>query len=152
MTTTECSSTVRSLMELNFYLKHKAKEHQVLIIDEPELNLHPENQRKMARLLAMLANAGIYIAITTHSDYIIREFNTLIMLSQDKASVKKIIKKYKYCSDELLKPERVRCYVASDNTVNPMDISPKFGIEVTSFDDTISQVNQIQQTILFGAE
>lgn len=152
LTTTECSNTVRSLMELNFYLKHKAKEHQVLIIDEPELNLHPENQRKMARLLAMLANAGIYIAITTHSDYIIREFNTLIMLSQDKASVKKIIKKYKYCSDELLKPERVRCYVASDNTVNPMDISPKFGIEVTSFDDTISQVNQIQQTILFGAE
>ena len=34
----------------------------------------------MARLLAMLVNAGIYVAITTHSDYIIKEFNTLLML------------------------------------------------------------------------
>lgn len=29
------------------------------MIDEPEMNLHPENQRKIARLFAALANIGI---------------------------------------------------------------------------------------------
>ncbi len=154
LTTTESSSTVRSLMELNFYLKHKAKKYQCLIIDEPELNLHPENQRKMARLLAMLVNAGIYVAITTHSDYIIREFNTLIMLHENNnPRMRAIAEEFGYDDKHancLLDPEKIRCYVAKDGTTISMDVSPKYGIEVTSFDDSIREVNTLQQRILYG--
>ena len=53
----------------------------MIFIDEPELNLHPVNQRKIARILAKVANSGIKIIISTHSDYIVKEFNNLIMLS-----------------------------------------------------------------------
>ena len=76
----ESSSAVRSLLDIGFYLEHIAKKGDLLIIDEPELNLHPENQRCIARLLAKLVNYGIKVFITTHSDYIVKELNTLIML------------------------------------------------------------------------
>lgn len=148
----ESSSVIRSLSELFFYLKYKAKKEQILMIDEPELSLHPQNQRMIARLFAMLIHAGIKVFITTHSDYIIREFNTLIMLNRDTERIKRLRETFNYEPVELLSPDQIRCYVAEGNTVKPMNVSPKFGIEVTSFDDTISQVNRIQQTLLYGDE
>ena len=51
------------------------------MVDEPELNLHPENQRRMARLFARLVNVGVKVFVTTHSDYIVKELNTLILLN-----------------------------------------------------------------------
>ncbi|MBR2356583.1 MAG: hypothetical protein IKA65_00970, partial [Lentisphaeria bacterium] len=71
---------------------------------------------------------------------------------QRKDRIKHIQKKYKYLDDELLQPDHVRCYVVSNCTVKKMNVSSALGIEVTSFDDTINQVNQIQQSILFGVE
>ena len=63
----ESSSSVRSLLDIGFYLKHIAKKGDLLMIDEPELNLHPENQRRVARLIAKLVNYGIKIFVTTIS-------------------------------------------------------------------------------------
>ena len=60
------------------------------MVDEPELNLHPENQRRIAQLFARLVNLGIRVFVTTHSDYIVKELNTLIMLNQDKPYLKQI--------------------------------------------------------------
>ena len=146
----ESSSSIRALSELFFYLKSKAKKGQILMIDEPELSLHPENQRLIARLFALLVNAGIKVFITTHSDYIIREFNSLIMLNQDNEAINRIRRKYKYKQGELLNPEQIRCYVIKNNSVSAMDVSSKYGIKVTSFDDTILKVNEIQHSLLFG--
>lgn len=154
LTMLESSSSVRSLMELNFYLKHKSEYGQCLVVDEPELNLHPENQRKIARLLAMLVNADIYVAVTTHSDYIIRELNTLIMLHDPKSQrLKSIAKELGYDKKHLnclLSPKKVKCYVAEGGMVKSMDINQKYGIEVTSFDDSIRDVNALQKRILYG--
>ncbi|MFM7714300.1 MAG: AAA family ATPase, partial [Microcystis sp.] len=80
----ESSSAVRSLLDIGFYLRHEARIGDLLIVDEPELNLHPENQRRIAKLFARLINIGIKVFITTHSDYIIKEINTLIMLNHNK--------------------------------------------------------------------
>ncbi|WP_374750004.1 AAA family ATPase [Corynebacterium glutamicum] len=51
-------------------------------MDEPELNLHPQNQVLMGRLLAALSHAGLKILATTPSDYIVRELSILVILSQ----------------------------------------------------------------------
>ncbi|MFB1490053.1 MULTISPECIES: AAA family ATPase [unclassified Thiocapsa] len=72
----ESSSAVRSLLDVGFYLAHVAQPGDLLIVDEPELNLHPENQRKVARLFARLLNIGVKVFITTHSDYIIKVVST----------------------------------------------------------------------------
>jgi predicted ATP-dependent endonuclease of OLD family len=77
------SSTVKTFFSLVFYLEHLAKEGETLIIDEPELNLHPDNQRKIAIILVMIANRGIKVIVSTHSDYFIREINNLIMLKNE---------------------------------------------------------------------
>ena len=78
----ESSGAVRSLLEIGFYLRHVAQRGDLLMVDEPELNLHPENQRRVARLFVCLISLGIRVFITTHSDYIVKEFNTLRALAK----------------------------------------------------------------------
>lgn len=152
----ESSSSVKSLVEFSFYLRHCAKKNQILMIDEPELNLHPENQRKLARLLAMLVNAGIKVFITTHSDYIIREFNTMIQLKQDKPHITKIKAAEGYSDSELLDASRVRAYVAKrqdDGVIfDTAAISQDDGIIISTLDDVIDRMNQIQDAIIWGGE
>lgn len=161
----ESSSGVRSLLDIGFYLKHVAQRGDLLMIDEPELNLHPENQRRMARLFARLVNLGVKVFITTHSDYIIKELNTLIMLNHDKPYLKQIAKKENYQVQELITSEQIKVYIAEEalikldgkerrsrcQTLSPADIDPELGIEARSFDKTIEIMNRIQEEIIWGA-
>jgi len=112
LTMHQSSSAVRSLLDIGFYLRHVAEPGNLLIVDEPELNLHPENQRRLARLFARLVNIGIKVFITTHSDYIIKELNTLIMLKPRTDRMKKVMEQYHYTEAELLSPEQVQAYYA----------------------------------------
>lgn len=147
----ESSSTIRSLSEFYFYLRHKAKPGQILMMDEPELSLHPENQRKLARIFARLINAGIKVFITTHSDYIIKELNTLLMLNySDDPRMPDLQKKYGYTSSELLKAEQLRVYCAGDNTITPVEVSQDVGIGISSFDENIREMGKMQRDILYG--
>lgn len=65
------SSMVKELTPLVFYLRYFATPGQLLIIDEPEMNLHPEAQVKIIEFLAMLVNAGLHVLVTTHSPYVV---------------------------------------------------------------------------------
>ena len=166
LTMDESSSAVRSLLDIGFYLHHVAKPNDLLMVDEPELNLHPENQRKIARLFARLVNIGIKVFITTHSDYIIKELNTLIMLNQQGTGVERVRKKEKYRHEELLRAEQIRVYMAQKKsmlldgkkrkvsalTLVSADIDPEVGIEAESFDNTIDEMNRIQEALLFAQE
>jgi hypothetical protein len=155
----ESSSAVRSLLDIGFYLQHMAHKGDLLMIDEPELNLHPENQRKVARLLARLVNVGIHVFVTTHSDYIAKELNTLLLLGK---AGKNVAGKYNYRSEELLQPEQVRLYIAGEeklkkdndakrsslvNTLRRIEPLSDGGFEFPSFDNTIEEMNRIQRGI-----
>ena len=166
LTMDESSSAVRSLLDIGFYLAHEAKSGDLLIVDEPELNLHPENQRRIARLFARLVNVGMKVFITTHSDYIVKELNTLIMLKQDKLYLNRIAEKWSYKHEELLDYQKIRLYVAEESlvkqgsnvrksrcqTLTAAEISQEQGIEVTSFDKSINAMNEIQEEILWGED
>jgi predicted ATP-dependent endonuclease of OLD family len=43
----------------------------LLIIDEPEVHLHPEWQLKYAEIIASLVNSGIFVLVSSHSPYMI---------------------------------------------------------------------------------
>jgi predicted ATPase len=162
----ESSSAVRSLLDIGFYLRHVVEPHDLLMVDEPELNLHPENQCRVARLFARLVNLGIKVFITTHSDYIIKELNTLIMLNHDKPHLNKIAEKEGYKKEELLSHSQIKVYIAEERlmktnddqrksrclTFTPADIDPELGIEARSFDETIDKMNRIQEEIVWGEE
>lgn len=161
----ESSSAVRSLLDLGFYIKHVAKPNDLLIIDEPELNLHPENQRRIAQILANLVNIGINVFITTHSDYIIKEFSTLIMLNSKDEDVflKTIAEQEGYTPNDLLTSQQVKMYVAKkslvkldgnskktqNNTLTSVKIDDTLGIGNSGFDSTIDKMNEIQESIIW---
>ena len=142
------SSAVKSLFALWFYLENQASPGKVLMIDEPELNLHPEKQRQVARLLARLVNAHINVVISTHSDYIVREFNNLIMLHQNGAG--RLRKRLKYRDDEVLDPDMVGAYFFENNTIREFLTTPEDGIHATTFDDVITSMNIESNDIYFG--
>lgn len=161
----EVSSSVRSLLIVWYWLKHFAKKGDLLMLDEPELNLHPANQRRLARFIVALINNGVKIFITTHSDYIIKEFNTLIMLNQESTKFNEIRDKLKdYSKEDKLDPNLVSLYMAKEeNVVKPggkrktkaktlirADVSPTLGIEAKSFDETIDDMNSIQEAIYYA--
>ena len=163
----QSSSAVRSLLDTSFYLRHVAKRGDLLMIDEPELSLHPENQRRIARLLARLTNIGVKVFVTTHSDYIVKELNTLIMLNHDKPHLKRVAEENGYQDSELLNAEQVKVYMTEKAllpleegqkrrkrgyTLVPANIHPQFGVEVSSFDKTIDDMNRIQDEIVWGEE
>ncbi|QEP42507.1 hypothetical protein D5085_04775 [Ectothiorhodospiraceae bacterium BW-2] len=162
----ESSSAVRSLLDIGFYLRHVATPGDLLMVDEPELNLHPENQRRVARLFARLVNIGIKVFITTHSDYIIKELNTLIMLNQGGERLETLADREHYKASEMLNSDKVRVYIAEEalikldgaqrktrcQTLVQADIDSKLGIEARSFDKTIEDMNRIQEEIVWGGD
>lgn len=143
------SSTVKSLFGLWFYLEYQAKKGDLLMIDEPELNIHPENQLRIARLLAKLVNAGIQVTISTHSDYIVREFNNLILLNEDNggALLKSIRKDQKidYTEQEFLRSEQVGIYLFDQNRIQSMPYTVGEGFAVSTFDQVIMAQNQCNE-------
>lgn len=161
-TMNEASSCIRALLDVGFYLRCRARAGDLFIIDEPELNLHPKNQRAFARLVARMVNAGIKVFITTHSDYLVKEINTLIMLNQRSTHTRKVQQQYDYGDAELIDPERIRLYMTGFSkpisgrgkvrTLISATIYPDRGIEVGTFDETIETMNTIQGEILYGGE
>lgn len=160
----ETSSAVRSLLIIWYWLKYQAKPGAMLMIDEPELNLHPDNQRRLARFLAQLVKVGVRVFITTHSDTIVREFNTLLMLSRELPHFAEVRRQNGYRPDESLAPEKVVLYVTGEDkfevegsqkrrtmtTLLKVTPHPKLGLDVKSFDQTILDMNQIQDDLRYG--
>ena len=161
----ESSSSVRSLLDLGFYLRHIVQKGDLLMIDEPELNLHPENQRLVARLLARLVNIGIKVFVTTHSDYLVKEVNTLVMLSRDDPRLKELAAREKYGREELLAPDKIKTYVAKEDSIRcpgsqrrsrcqtlvPVVVDEN-GMNLSSFDDAIEDLARIQDEIIWGGK
>lgn len=143
------ASVVKSLSSLVLYFRHRARPRDFLIIDEPELNLHPDNQRKIARILAKAVRRGLKIMISTHSDYLIRELNHLIMLSKLPAEE---VQEFGYDPECTLSPEQVGVYLFKDHTAKPIPVG-ETGFSVQTIDDEINALNADAQRLyarLFG--
>jgi predicted ATPase len=76
------SSSVNQLTILYLYLKYWAKEkNNFLMIDEPEVNLHPENQiRLMDILVQFVTEHNNRVLITTHSPILTDILNNYVYL------------------------------------------------------------------------
>jgi predicted ATPase len=99
-------SGIREIIMVIFALS--SEDFRFVFIEEPEAHLHPSAQRLLARAIAEAVNNGKFVALTTHSDYLISEFSNLIALSNVS---KDVIKKLSYQDVEVLKPEAVAAYL-----------------------------------------
>jgi len=146
------SSTVKSLFGLVFYLNHVALQSDCLMIDEPELNLHLDNQRIVARMLAQLVNAGLKVIVSTHSSHFVRELNNLIMLNQSFSQVDILRKRYGYTKTDVLDSNRVSAYLFDNKTISLMELDPNEGIIADTFDKTINNLNQSSNDIYYALQ
>ena len=136
------SSSARGLSDLYFFLRHVARKNHLLIIDEPESHLDTTNQVLLARLLARLVRAGLKVLLTTHSDYLIKELNNLIMLSRSFDKKARVMRRLKYAKGDCIAPEKIRAYIATNNSITRCEID-RFGIDMPNFDETIDKINDV---------
>lgn len=72
--------TVWALNLLFYYLLEDKP--SCIILEEPEAHLSPDSQKYMAEALATFAHAGSQVIVTTHSPYILGEFNNLLYAAE----------------------------------------------------------------------
>ena len=84
------SSSMVTGLTLLVHLRSRARPGQLIVIDEPEMSLHPAAQVELTEFFGMLVNAGLNILITTHSPYIVDHISNLIRANDhpDKEKVK----------------------------------------------------------------
>lgn len=145
------SSIVKTVSSLVLYLKHAIEKGDMILIDEPEINLHPNSQVELSHILSEIVNDGARIAVSTHSDYIVREINNMIMAKAlvDKGS-NKMVAEYGYTTNQLLNKDDVAVYLFMPNEKGQVIVeSPEiseYGFAIPSIDDTIRKQNKVTNT------
>lgn len=87
------SSSIKSLYGLDYYLDNIAEIGDFLIIDEPELSLHPKNQVELAVVISMIIDSGIKVILSTHSDLFLRSLINIVLENKVKGKSNSITEK-----------------------------------------------------------
>ncbi len=124
-----------------------AEPGELLIIDEPEMNLHPTAQIQIIEFLALLANAGLKVLITTHSTYVVDHLSNLIEAHKhekqdDIANLFQMKRKEAFISQT-----EVSVYSVEDGKVNTI-LDQEGNIDWRTFSDATKLVERIHFELL----
>lgn len=147
------SSLVKSLSYLILYLKYVAKEGDRVIIDEPELNLHPGLQISLARIIVHMVNEGLRVVISTHSDYLIKELNNLIQLNDlyQKEEHRAFVINKGYNEREIIDKLLVGAYFLQNGNIERINLDED-GLVVPTINDAIRRVDGLGEEIFMEME
>jgi predicted ATPase len=128
------SSMVGDLTPLDLWIKYLLAPGDLLIIDEPEAHLHPENQRRIARVLVRLVRAGVRVLCTTHSSLILHQVSNHLLATEANPDARGELG---FTEDDLLKGEEVGVYRFDmrngGSSIKLVPIEPGFGISEEEF-------------------
>lgn len=136
------ASAVKGLSPLVLFLRYYLDPHELIVLDEPEMNLHPRAQAQIIELLAMLANSGIHVIITTHSPYIVDHLMNLMKAAKLKNKNRNAKKFYLQSKDAFIKQENVAVYLFQDNVATPI-LDPEGFIKWQTFSQVSSEIGEI---------
>lgn len=117
-----------------------------IMMEEPEMGLHPKLQKEIARVLVRLSNNGIPVIVTTHSDTIIQHINNMIKLSNIKSN-EALLTESGYESDDVVFSDKVRIYqFDTDNKLHKTTVTnlkcSEYGFETPTFYNTLLDMYQ----------
>ncbi|MDR2176261.1 MAG: ATP-binding protein [Synergistaceae bacterium] len=93
------------------WLALKRPEINCLMIEEPEMCLHPALQKEMARVLVKIANSHFPVIASTHSDIILQHVNNMIRLKKrPDREREQMLPKLEYGENDLLDSKNVHVY------------------------------------------
>ena len=128
------SSMVAELAPLDLWIKHLLRPGDLLVIDEPEAHLHPENQRHMARVLARLVRAAVRIICPTHSSLMVHQLSNHLLANDASVADRR---RLGFDDVDLLDPGMIGVYLfdkAPDGThIRQVPIQKGFGISEEEF-------------------
>ena len=93
------SFAILQLLNKNKFFNHKT----LLVLDEPEIHLHPKWQLKMAEVIVQLCKSGIKVLVNSHSPYMIEALQRYAKKSLPQSSI--------------------NFYIAENNTIAKIDNS-----------------------------
>lgn len=139
---TVASSMIKELAPLVLCLRYLAEPDELLIIDEPEMNLHPAAQVEITEFLAMLVQAGLNVLITTHSPYIVDHLANLMQAAKykDKESIKERF--YLGRTEAFIPQEKVSVYLFEDGTAKNI-LNEEGRIDWGTFGDVSDDISHI---------
>jgi len=115
------------------------------VIEEPEMALHPELQRRMAQVLIRLSNLFDSVLVTTHSDLIVQHVNNMIKLTH-REDGQELAREHGYTDEDIISADRVRMYQfkaeANHQTAVERLDSDHNGFPVPTFGDALRSIRK----------
>ncbi len=130
------ASAVGELAPLILWIRRVLKPGDLLIIEEPEAHLHPENQRQVARALVRLVRAGVKVICTTHSSLILHQISNHLLAAQAEPERRM---KLGFTESDLLGENEVGVYLfkmreeGNGSEIRHISVEPGFGIPEDEF-------------------
>jgi len=117
------SSMVSELAPIVLLLQRSIAAGDLLLIEEPESHLHPATQVTLAKVLFQLAQSGVLVFVTTHSDFFVSEVNNLLRSRVINGDIEASSSSSAYWMEKGVDGSRLR----------PLEIDPVDGISDDSF-------------------
>ena len=139
------SAVITEIAILILFLKY-SKHNEDIIMEEPEISLHPELQQQLTRVFIKLVNSNTNVLITTHSDTIVQHINNMIKLNSNSDERKKyLMNKYGYDEDDLISEDKIRMYqfdIEEDGFTKVTKLkSSEYGFEVPTFNKVLKKIS-----------
>jgi len=138
------SGVVTEVTPLLLFLQHSLH-IGVLMIEEPEISLHPQLQWEMARVLIRLMNQGLPVFASTHSDIILQHINNMIK-ANEMSKKTRFLEETGYDPEDLLSREQVAVYQFDEQENGKTHLTRlpcgDYGFEAITFYNTLKNLNR----------
>ncbi len=140
------SSSVSEMISLVIYLQHLVRPGCLLIIEEPESHLDPQNQLHLAKCIVNLIRIGVNVLITTHSPYMVEQLGNYMQIGglKDKRSIN-------VDKDDYILPNELVVYDFERDgdgvIIKPADVSTVDGITQRLFTDTYEKISELAYSL-----
>jgi len=144
VTLPQAPSGVKALALLGRLLRESEARGAWLMLDEPEINLHPSLQVVLSRMLVEAIHRGARLLVSTHSDYILRELSHCVMAAHPAAlSVREA---YGYTATTSLAPTALRVLSVEEGRLRAVPVGP-YGFDTAAINAVVAQQAEAGQTL-----